>query len=49
MPFLFLFLLLFNAPLDVIDIAAIDSAPTQIEVDGAPLSWIQSLPQPVLP
>lgn len=49
MPFLFVFLLLFNAPLDVIDITAKHSAPTQLEVDGAPLSWIQSLPQPVLP
>lgn len=49
MPFLLVFLYLFDGPLSAIDMEPSDYAAIRVEVEYAPLSWVQSPPQPVLP
>ena len=49
MPFLLVFLYLLDGPLSAIDMEPSDSSAIRVEVEHAPLSWVQSPPQPVLP
>ena len=49
MPFLLVFLCLLDGPLSAIDMEPSDNAAIRVEVEHAPLSWLQSPPQPVLP